>query len=300
MTGRATLSRRLRQVLAPGIVVGLVAGAVFLASAPEETAGATATGTATSFVAVTDGASPGAGAIDASDVLPDVEAAAATAGGTISVVVLDDDGGTVIASGADVPTSTASLVKLLVVARLMQLDDSGALSLTAKDVASMEAAITDSDDDAMSALWVAYDGDRLVSEVAADLDLAGTAPPDDAGQWGRTTTTAADLATFLSSLDEVLDTQDTATLLGWMHSADDTAADGFDQAFGLLAGGAGQAVAVKQGWMCCVDDERQLHSAGVLADGRVVVLLGTFPGSASWAQAQAALDGAAAAIVGSP
>ncbi|MGY1721356.1 hypothetical protein ACI8AG_20165 [Blastococcus sp. SYSU DS0552] len=72
------------------------------------------------------------------------------------------------------------------------------------------------------------------------------------------------------------------------------AADGFDQRFGLLAAGAGGAAA-KQGWMCCVDARRQLHSAGVLDDGRVVVLLGDFPASSSWAQAASALNVAAAA-----
>ena len=47
--------------------------------------------------------------------------------------------------------------------------------------------------------------------------------------------------------------------------------------------------------MCCVDDRRQLHSAGVLDDGRIVVLMGDFPASTSWAQAATALDAAATA-----
>jgi hypothetical protein len=84
-----------------------------------------------------------------------------------------------------------------------------------------------------------------------------------------------------------------------MQSTTATAADGFDQAFGLLAADAGStgAVAAKQGWMCCLDDRRQLHSAGVLADGRVVVLLGEFPAGTSWTDARAALDAAAAAAI---
>ena len=95
----------------------------------------------------------------------------------------------------------------------------------------------------------------------------------------------------------VLDADDTATLLGWMRSATDTAADGFDQTFGLLPGRAGNGVAAKQGWMDGAGDGRRVHSAGVFADGTVVVLLGDFPRSTSWADARAALDAAAAAVV---
>jgi len=271
----------------------VIAGTLALASLPDATASPMAAGTSASFVDVSDDA----GSVDASAVLAEVDAAAGAAGGTVSVVVLDADGDLVLASGADESAYMASLVKLLVVTRLMQLDECGALDLTARDVGLMEAAVTSSDDDAMSTLWVEHDGDRLVSDLADELDLTATAAPDEAGQWGRAPTTAADLATFLSSLDQVLDTDDTATLLGWLRSATDTAADGFDQTFGLLSGSAGDGVAAKQGWMAGAGDLRPLHSAGVLADGTVVVLLGEFPRSTSWADAKAALDAAAAAIV---
>ena len=89
------------------------------------------------------------------------------------------------------------------------------------------------------------------------------------------------------------------TLTTWMQSTTPDAADGFDQSFGLLSAQADTngAVAAKQGWMCCLDDRRELHSTGVLTDGRVVVLLGEFPASASWAQAQAALTDTAEQVV---
>jgi hypothetical protein len=293
MPRRAALPHRARRAVLPGVVAGVVAGTLALASLPDGTASPMAAGTSVSFVDVSDDA----GSADASAVVAELDAAAAAAGGSVSVVVLDADGDLVLASGADEPAYTASLVKLLVVARLMQLDECGALDLTARDVGLMEAAVTSSDDDAMSRLWVEHDGDRLVTDLADELDLTSTAAPAAAGQWGQATTTAADLATFLSSLDQVLDTDDTATLLGWMRSATDTAADGFDQTFGLLSGSAGDGVAAKQGWMAGAGDSRQLHSAGVLADGTVVVLLGEFPGSTSWASAKAALDSAAAAVV---
>jgi hypothetical protein len=189
-------------------------------------------------------------------------------------------------------------VKVLVVQQLLERDEAGALPLDDDDLALMERAVEASDDDAMNTLWVRFDGAALVAAAAAEFGLTGTAAPAVTGQWGESTTTAADYATFLADLDAHLSAADLATLTGWMQSTTDTAADGFDQDFALLGAVAGAGtVAAKQGWMCCVDSARQLHSAGVLSDGRVVVLLGDFPTGTSWAEAQAALDQAAAAVV---
>nr|WP_275586434.1 serine hydrolase [Geodermatophilus normandii] len=160
----------------------------------------------------------------------------------------------------------------------------------------MERAIVRSDDGAMSVLWDRHDGAALVTAAAAGAGLTATAPPAVAGEWGEATTSAADVATFLAGLATTSGSAPAAPLLGWMQTTTATAADGFDQVFGLLQGAAG--VAAKQGWMCCVDGRRQLHSAGVLPDGRVVVLLGDFPTSTSWARARSALDAAAVAVLG--
>jgi len=234
---------------------------------------------------------------DATRVLAEVSAAAAGAGGRVTVVVADPHGRPLLSSPeAAEPIYTASLIKLHVVAGLLERDASGAAALGTDDLALMHSALVTSDDSAMSALWVRHDGPRLVADVSAQLGLTGTAPPAVQGQWGEATTTARDVAVLLSSLDEVLDDADAATMLGWLHSTSTTAADGFDQAFGLLSGVPGP-VGAKQGWMCCVDGGRQLHSAGVLEDGRVVVLLGQFPRSTSWSAARTALDGATAAVL---
>jgi hypothetical protein len=235
--------------------------------------------------------------VDQGAVLTEVEAAAAAAGGSIRVAVLDAEGRPLVAGpDSGTPTYTASLVKVLVVARLLALDAAGSVALGGEDLDRMQRAIVASDDDAMSVLWDRYDGAQLVRDAAATAGLTGTGPPAVPGQWGRTTTTAADVATFLASLGDILDDADATTLLGWMRSASGTAADGFDQRFGLLAPG-NDGIAVKQGWMCCEGDRRQLHSAGVLGDGRVVVLLGDFPSATSYAAAATALDSGAAAVL---
>jgi hypothetical protein len=228
--------------------------------------------------------------------------AAARAGGTVQVVVLGPDGREQVASpGVDQPVWTASLVKLLVVQQVLARGAAGQLSLSVADLGLMERAVTASDDGAMSTLWDRFGGAELVTAAAAEFGLTGSSPPAVAGQWGEARTTARDTAVFLSTLPDHLTGTDLATLTGWMTSPTGIARDGFDQRWGLLSPAvtSGTQVAAKQGWMCCIDGRRQLHSAGTLADGRTVVLLGDFPTRTSWAAAKAALDAAAqAALVG--
>ena len=274
-----------------------LAGTLVRPSDPQLPTIATTGTTTASGSAVVD--TTGTPSVDAAAVLAAVDAAATAAGGTITVTVLDAGGRQLVAStDADATEYTASLVKLLVVQQLLARDAAGTLTLDDGDLARMERAVAASDDDAMSELWVAFDGAGLVADAAAEFGLTGTAPPEVVGQWGESTTTAADCATFLAGLGDHLDAADLVLLTGWMQSTSATAADGFDQDYGLVAADTGSsAVAAKQGWMCCLEAERQMHSAGVLADGRVVVLLGDFPTSTSWSRARAALDTAAQAVV---
>lgn len=234
---------------------------------------------------------------DPAPLLAQIAEAAAPLGGRISVVVRDADGEHVLADpGTDEVTPTASLVKVVLVARLLALGRDGALGLTGEDLALMERAVATSDDAAMNTLWTRYDGARLVADAAAWAGLSRTGPPAMPGQWGEATTTAREFAGFLAVLPGLLHEDDVRTLLGWMRAASAVAADGFDQRFGLLLG-SGAPVAAKQGWMCCVGGRRVLHSAGVLANGLVVVLLGDFPAGTSWSQARTALDTAATAVL---
>ncbi len=192
------------------------------------------------------------------------------------------------------PFPTASMVKLFMAEDILHRARTGLLSLTAADFALLQKMIRRSDDPAASALWVRYGGGRMVSDVAARYGLTGTAPPTSRGEWGETTTTARDLARFLSLLPVVAHPDDAGALLAWMRTATPVAADGFDQQFGLF-GTAPPLSAVKQGWMCCLGGNRHLHSVAVIGD-LVVVLLSEVPRSVSYAAASAALDAAAAAV----
>lgn len=227
------------------------------------------------------------------------DGAVAAGDGTVSVVVLDGAGVQLAASDPDGTHHAASLAKLFVVQQLLERGAAGTVDLDDEDLALMEQAVVRSDDAAMNVLWVRFGGAELVTAAAAEFGLAGTAAPQRAGQWGETTTTAADYATFLAHLGDHLPPAQLTTLTSWMRSTTPDAADGFDQSFGLLSAQADTdgPVEAKQGWMCCVDGVRELHSAGVLVDGRVVVLLGRFPEGTTWAQAQTALTDTAELVV---
>jgi hypothetical protein len=226
-------------------------------------------------------------------------AVAGVPGGTTAVATARTDAEIVrlaLSPDAERPFPTASLVKLFVAADVLHRARTGGTALPAEDSALLAEMVARSDDAAASQLWVRHGGGQMVSDVAARYGLTGTAPPAVPGQWGQTTTTARDVAVFLARLPAVAHPDDAAALLGWMGATTATAADGFDQRFGV---GSGPGAAVKQGWMCCVDGRRHLHSAG-LRDGEVVVLLSELPGGTGWEAARAGLDAVAAALPAPP
>jgi hypothetical protein len=63
-------------------------------------------------------------------------------------------------------------------------------------------------------------------------------------------------------------------VLSAMTDAPPRAADGFDQAFGLLDPARRGPAGAKQGWLCCLRSSIDLHSAGFLdGDGRYVLAI---------------------------
>ncbi|MGY2084765.1 serine hydrolase [Blastococcus sp. SYSU DS0539] len=194
------------------------------------------------------------------------------------------------------PFPTASMVKLFMAEDILGRARAGSLDLAAADRDLLRDMIRRSDDPAASTLWVRFGGGQMVRDVAARYGLAGTGPPPARipGQWGQAVTTARDVARFLAGLPVVAHPEDAAAVLGWMREATPEAADGFDQRFGLFGTLPGEP-AVKQGWMCCVDGRRHLHSVAVLGS-RVVVLLSEVPRSVGYDPARAALSAAGEAI----
>jgi len=81
-----------------------------------------------------------------------------------------------------------------------------------------------------------------------------------------------------------------------LGAASDTGADGFDQAFGLLAAPRPAGAQAKQGWMS--DGSLYPHTTGVPATGApyVVAVLSRQPATESWDTARSVVSSATAAL----
>ena len=197
----------------------------------------------------------------------------------------------------DRPFPTASLVKLFLAEGVLHQARTTGVPLREADGARLDAMLTRSDDGAASQLWVRYDGPGQVRSVVQRYGLTSTAPPAEPGAWGESTISARDVGRFLSALPEQAHPEDAALVLGSLAQVTPSGADGFDQRFGLLAEGAAPpGTPVKQGWMCCVQRSRHLHSVALVGD-HAVVLLAEAPAATGWTQLRADLDAAATAAV---
>ncbi len=176
------------------------------------------------------------------------------------------------ASGTD-PMYSASLVKIVLAVDVLQRRRSG-LAVGPEDLALIRRALGPSDDQAMNLLWTRFDGPSAVSRVARQLGLTATRPPADPSQWGESLVSARDMVVLYQHVLTRMPDWERELIMGTLATAPPTAADGFDQAFGLPAAAPDPAVAAKQGWMCCPDERINLHSTGLLGErGRFVVAL---------------------------
>ncbi|WP_206783941.1 hypothetical protein [Amycolatopsis sp. MtRt-6] len=179
--------------------------------------------------------------------------------GTASAVVFDRDSGKATVSvRADRAYTSASIVKLLIA--LSALEQGG-------PAADVQRMLSRSDDDLASRFWSSYGGPAIVTRWARKLGLTGTRPPEDAGRWGDTRITAADVVKIYRYL---LDRKST-TILNALRDATERGSDGFRQYFGIPDAAKGREWLVKQGWSCC-RPTRMLHTSGVVGSTIVVVL----------------------------
>jgi hypothetical protein len=148
--------------------------------------------------------------------------------------------------------------------------------------------IATSDDEIASDLYADYGGSHLIEQVMSDYGMTSSSPSPDEEYWGDVQITAADYA---SMLYQALNTPGTGSwLAAAMSASTDTAADGYDQDFGM---NAISAAGSKQGWGCCLGGVVALHSAGFTADEIVVVLSTSYPdqdSSALYSAADLAAD----------
>ncbi|AGP30236.1 serine hydrolase [Corynebacterium terpenotabidum] len=134
---------------------------------------------------------------------------------TVAVISPDFTGST---ANADEERPALSVAKLFLVNYALVHGDG-----SDKDLDLSERAIRASDDSAADALFAKYP--EGITETAEEYDLDDTVSGID---WGWSTTTASDVATFLSELLE----EDDSPILEWMENAARVAADGTRQNWG--------------------------------------------------------------------
>jgi hypothetical protein len=197
-------------------------------------------------------------------------------GMTLGAAVLDMTTGDLVTGGTD-QFYSASLSKLMLVVDILDRD----AELSTSDEQWIARALSVSDDEAMNALWSKFDGPAAMTRVATGLGMANTETPADPSQWGETLVSPAGFARLYQHILTEMDPDDRDLIVSDLSAAQPTAADGFNQAFGLL-GQPGQGYA-KQGWMF-YGNKLYLHSAGVVHNAGhdyVVVLMSVQQASAA-------------------
>jgi hypothetical protein len=187
----------------------------------------------------------------------------------VGLAVLDTESGTCVTAGdTDGEFATASVVKVMIAAYLLQTGQ-----MTGDTAQLAYSMITRSDDDAADQLWGLAGGARLEPWIEKTYDLPGLGSANSIpGRWGNTHVTASGLARLYAQLK--------ADVLVWpwlgdaMHHMARTAMDGTDQSFGIPSVVSGAAV--KQGWAGgSADDPHDavVNSTGYVNDDRYVVVV---------------------------
>jgi len=216
---------------------------------------------------------------------------AASPGTQVGIDVVDTSTGATVAElNSGRQFYTASVVKLLIA--LDDLNSQGwqADPATASQLGQM---LSTSDDDIADALWDTDGGDAIITRMAGLIGLSGTQAPSDPDQWGETLTTAQDVVAIYRYLGTVPEPARDVIMNG-LQGAQQTAADGTDQYFGIPDGLTGADWAIKQGWMS-LDSSTTLDTTGLVGAGPgkplhyAVVVLSSQPASVSWSSGGAAL-----------
>ena len=205
---------------------------------------------------------------------------AADDGATISVAVLDRDTDQMLSNGNDQLVAIASVAKLFIADDLLSHGSSspdGAGQLSSADRQALDNMLRSSDDGAAETFWAARGGETIITDVAARYGLTSTAPPSD-GQWWNTVSSASDLVHYYDRLlsgSGGLSGERAQIIVDDLAGSTTAGADGYPQRFGIPDGLFAEPVAVKQGWMCCMDGGSWMHlSTGIIgADRRYVMVI---------------------------
>lgn len=210
---------------------------------------------------------------------------AASPGTQVGIDVVDTTTGATVADlNSGQQFYTASVVKLLIA-----MDDLNSQGWQADPAttAQLEQMLSASDDSIADTLWDADGGQAIVTRMASLIGLTGTSAPGDPDQWGETLTTAQDVVAIYHYLTTTVPQPARNVIMAGLQGAQQTAADGTNQYFGIPDGLTGADWAIKQGWMS-LDDSTTLDTTGLVGAGPgqplryAVVVLSSQPAGISW------------------
>lgn len=205
---------------------------------------------------------------------------AAANGATVSVAVLDRANNQLLSNGNDQLVAIASVAKLFIADEVLSQESGGVEEnrrLSTADREALDSMLRSSDDGAAETFWAERGGEAIITDVAARYGLTSTAPPSD-GQWWNTISSASDLVRYYDMLlngSGGLSEERAQVIVDGLAGSTATGADGYPQRFGIPDGLYAEPVAVKQGWMCCMDGSSWMHlSTGIVgADRRYVMVI---------------------------
>jgi hypothetical protein len=204
---------------------------------------------------------------------------AAADGATISVAVLDRANKQMLSNGNDQLVAIASVAKLFIADDVLSQESDGLADdrrLSMADREALDSMLRSSDDDAAETFWAQRGGEAIITDVASRYGLASTAPPSD-GRWWNTMSSTSDLVHYydvLLSASGGLSGERARIIVDDLAGSTTTGADGYPQRFGIPDGLYAEPVAVKQGWMCCMDGSSWMHlSTGIIGSDRRYVMV---------------------------
>jgi hypothetical protein len=205
---------------------------------------------------------------------------AAANGATISVAFLDRNTNQLLSNGSDQLVAIASVAKLFIADDLLSRDSSspdGTTQLSSADHQALDSMLRSSDDGVAETFWTARGGEAIITDVASRYGLTSTTPPSD-GRWWNTISSASDLVHYYDMLLDGsggLSGERANLIVNDLAGSTAIGTDGYPQRFGIPDGLYAEPVAVKQGWMCCMDGGSWIHlSTGIIgADQRYVMVI---------------------------
>jgi hypothetical protein len=204
---------------------------------------------------------------------------AAADGATIAVAVLDRTTKHTLSNGNDQLIAIASVAKLFIADDLLAHGPDGSEDnprLSTADRQALDSMLRSSDDGAAETFWAQRGGEAIITDVVGRYGLTSTATPSD-GQWWDTMSSASDLVHYYDALlnrSGGLSGEHAEIIVDDLAGSSATGADGYPQRFGIPDGLYAEPVAVKQGWMCCMDGGSWMHlSTGIIGSDRRYVMV---------------------------